>query len=82
VIAEQHRSRIMVSPVLMHPTFLLDGFVAGTWRLDKAKGAVTLTVTPFEPLSSADRQQLTKEGERLARFVEPKAKSIGLEIGG
>ena len=81
VIADEHRPRIMISPVLMHPTFLLDGFVAGTWRLDKVKSAVTLAVTPFEPLSSADRERLAKEGERLARFVEPKASGIELEFG-
>ncbi|MET9513593.1 winged helix DNA-binding domain-containing protein [Streptomyces sp. NPDC002994] len=48
-----------------HSTFLVDGFLAGIWRLDEAKGgnAVTLTIEPFGTLGRAQRAALVEEGE-------------------
>ena len=34
VMSEEHRKRL-ATPPLMHPSFLLDGFVAGEWRIEK-----------------------------------------------
>ena len=34
-------------------------------------------IEPFDKLTKKDRAALTEEGERLVRFVEPKAKSFG-----
>ena len=44
------------------PTFLVDGEVAGTWRLD----AGGFRAEPFEPLPDAALRELRAEGERLA----------------
>lgn len=46
------------------PTFLVDGRVAGTWR--RTDGRVE--VTPFEPLTSAVREEVEAEAARLAAF--------------
>ena len=54
-------------------TFLVDGMVAGTWKLERKRAAATVTLTPFVTLRRAVRAALTDEGERLARFVEPDA---------
>ena len=32
------------------PTFLVDGAVAGRWRVEATKAKATLVVEPFEPL--------------------------------
>jgi len=80
IIADEHRSRIMASPVLMRPTFLLDGFVAGTWRLEKSQEAATLVVEPFAKLAARDGEALAREGERLARFMEPTAATIDVRL--
>jgi hypothetical protein len=55
-------------------TILVDGFVAGAWKIEKVKGTATLTITPFEPLAPAVRAALAEEAERLVRFVEADAK--------
>ena len=39
-------------------------------------GAATLVIEPFDKLTKKDRAALAEEGERLVRFVEPKAKSF------
>ena len=44
------------------PTFLVDGEVAGTWRLDGGG----FRAVPFEPLPDAALREVRAEGERLA----------------
>ena len=48
-------------------TFLLDGFVAGGWRLEGA----TLRVEPFRRLTAAERSALEDEAHRLLEFLAP-----------
>ncbi len=54
-------------------TFLVDGAVAGSWRIERSRTAAILVLEPFEPLPRGTRRQLLDEGERLLRFVEPNA---------
>jgi hypothetical protein len=42
-------------------TFTVDGFVAGTWRVEKQR----LVVEPFEALPAKARREVDAEGERL-----------------
>jgi hypothetical protein len=44
------------------PTFLLDGEVAGTWRLDGGR----FTAEPFERVPASAMREVNAEGERLA----------------
>lgn len=51
-----------------HRTFLVDGFVAGVWRLadgTEGDGHGTLTVQAFAPLTRARRAAVAEEGERM-----------------
>ena len=52
-------------------TVLVDGFVAGMWRITRSRGAATLTVELFAKVSAADRDAVTTEGERLLHFAAP-----------
>ena len=49
--------------------FLVDGFVAGALRLQRARRVATLTIEPFQPLHPSDREAVAGEGERLLRFL-------------
>ena len=75
VVADEHRKRVYLPGLRVAATILVDGFVRGAWHIDKAKGAATLVIEPFEALQKTDRDVLAEEGERLVRFVEPGAKS-------
>ena len=57
----------------LKPAFLVDGFVAGTWKLRSARRSTTLEVRPFAPLSAAARRDLEDEGRRLMAFAAPGA---------
>ena len=80
VIPEEHRSRVFLSAARVRATFLLDGFVSGTWKIEKTKGAATLLIEPFEPLPEAARDALLEEGERLTRFVEDDAEAFEVQL--
>jgi hypothetical protein len=56
--------------------------VAGTWSMERKKGAATLIVTPFEPLPRGAASRLREEGEALLRFVEGSAASVKVELRG
>ncbi|MDQ1300702.1 MAG: hypothetical protein QG637_622 [Chloroflexota bacterium] len=81
VIPEKHHAHVFLAGLRVAATILVDGFVAGAWKIEKAKGAATLTITPFEPLAQATRDALAEEGERLARFVEADAKAFEVRFG-
>ena len=50
---------------------LVDGFAAGIWRLARTKSAATLTVELFG--SARERDQVTREAERMLAFCAPGA---------
>jgi len=54
-------------------TFLVDGFVAGQWRIDRVGEAATLVLDPFTPMSVTQRDEAVAEGESLLAFREPTA---------
>jgi len=50
-------------------TFLLDGFVGGTWRLVRSRGKMTLEISPFEEITRDERVALAEEAMRLLGFL-------------
>ena len=59
-------------------TFLVDGAVAGSWRVERTRQKATLRLEPFEPLPRGARAALRDEGEGLVRFHEPDATSYAV----
>lgn len=62
------------------PTFLVDGAVAGTWRVERTKASAELRLDAFEPLPRPARRELEDEGARLLRFHEPDAGSYRVHL--
>ncbi len=81
VIAAEHRGAVYSKNAIVEAVFLVDGFVAGTWALEAQKSDAVVHIRPFGTLARADRAAATAEGERLARFVAPDAKTHGARIG-
>lgn len=54
------------------PTYLIDGFVAGTWRHEPSKRDApgVLELSPLRRLSAREKRDLTAEAKRLAGFLE------------
>ncbi|WP_377270007.1 winged helix DNA-binding domain-containing protein [Peterkaempfera sp. SMS 1(5)a] len=73
VIDDQDRKQVMPGLSAVRPTFLVDGFVQGTWAI---KGS-TLLLTPFRPLSEPDAAAVMEEAERLLAFLVPDRTAAG-----
>lgn len=73
IIADDDYNRVFLSAARVLGTVLIDGFVAGTWKLSKQRKTVTITITPFADPSPANRDGLAAEAEDLLRFVDPDA---------
>jgi hypothetical protein len=70
IIDDEHRGLVYVGGVIK-PSVLIDGRVAGIWRLDRTgrKGAATVEVRPFTPLSRTNRAALDAEVADIGRFI-------------
>jgi hypothetical protein len=60
--------------------FLLDGFVAGSWRLEREKASATLVVKPLRRLPPGDADAVTGEGARLLAFLAADAGSRDVRL--
>lgn len=67
VIADEHRS-LVIRAGWVDAVFLVDGFVAGRWRLAGGK----LDLDPFVKLSRRDEGALRDEASRLAESTSPR----------
>lgn len=80
IIADEHRPRVVTRNLLVLPTFLVDGFVAGTWTSTRAKREANLTLTPFVPLGEGTKAELVGEGESLLRFLAPETPRLSVRF--
>jgi hypothetical protein len=81
VLADEHRKAVLITGNLrVKATFLVDGFVAGTWRITRKRRAATLEVEPFVPLPKPVHAALAAEGEALLRFHEEDAATFEVAV--
>jgi hypothetical protein len=78
IIPDEHRQ--WMAKNLGRPAVLVDGFVRGTWKLTRQRGAITLRIEPFKRLSSKDSAALTREGTRLLDFAAPDASKRDIQL--
>lgn len=79
LLAYERRERILPEPYRkivirkngdVLPTFLVDGFVAGTWEAP-LRGRAVLTLAPLQPIPSREREEVEREAERLLAWLRP-----------
>jgi hypothetical protein len=79
-VADAHRKSVYLPALQVAATVLVDGFVAGAWKVETARGAATLRVKPFGAFDKKTREEAVAEGESLLAFLEPEATRRGVEI--
>jgi hypothetical protein len=79
-VADRFRKRVFLPGLRVAPTFLVDGFVAGSWGIKRVKGTATMTIEPFEPLPKKVQGELAAEADGLVRFVEESATSFDVRF--
>ena len=65
VLPDAYRKTVIKMNGDVAQTFLVDGFVAGIWRVDD----IRVVLEPFEPLSAAARREIEDEAGRLEAFL-------------
>jgi hypothetical protein len=80
-VAKEHRAAVFLPNLRVISTFLVDGFVAGTWKIERKKDVATLGLAPFATLPKRVRDELAEEGDRLVRFVERDAQKFEIRYG-
>jgi hypothetical protein len=65
VLPEEYRKTVIRMNGDVAPTFLVDGFVAGIWRVDDGR----VVVEPFAALSRSVRREVEGEAGRLEAFL-------------
>ena len=64
IVSDAYRPRIVTRNLLVLGTFLVNGFVAGTWKRDGKK----IKLDPFEPLPPKVKKAVQAEAEALPKF--------------
>jgi len=82
MLPEQYPKRVILPPSRVLATFLVDGSVAGTWRVERSREAATLLIEPLEPLSPAVQTALTEEGTGLLQSVADDATHHRVQVAG
>ena len=81
IIADEHRPAVFTKNADVLPTFLVDGFVAGTWQLDRKDGNAAIELQPFQPLKPRAADAIVAEAERVLSFVARDAEGRSVRIG-
>ena len=79
-IAATHRPRVYLPALRIAPTVLIDGFVAGVWKIDGAKKGRRLVVELLTAASKATLRAVQEEAERLCCFIEPGSSSCEVDV--
>ena len=74
IMAADDRQQLFKQQNSFPGSVLLDGFVAGSWRVKRAKGAATLTIELFRSrVPARDRDALEAEAARMLAVTAPAA---------
>jgi uncharacterized protein YcaQ len=65
VISDEHRREVIGKNGDVAATFLVDGFVAGVWRVESGR----VRVEPFSPLPRVWRREVAEEADRLEAWL-------------
>jgi hypothetical protein len=84
VLSHDDRTRIIApgeaSRLWWKGTVLVDGFVDGTWRLERVNADVTLAIGPWSRWRTDDRDAVAEEAERLLAFAAADAESTAVRF--
>lgn len=75
VISDEHRAMTHTRNGMIAATVLVDGVVAGRWRMARKKAIATVEVEPFTRFSAAVSEEVETEAVRLLTFAHADAES-------
>jgi hypothetical protein len=73
VVSDEHRKAMATRNGVIPGSVLVDGTVAGMWRIDRRTRGITLVIEPFTQWSKQDVAAVEDEARRLLAFARPDA---------
>ncbi|HEU5314492.1 MAG TPA: winged helix DNA-binding domain-containing protein [Chloroflexota bacterium] len=64
-----HAAGVVVAGGVLYPILAVDGRAVAAWRLERAKGRVTVRLSPFAPLSKGVLRAAEGEAQDVGRFL-------------
>jgi hypothetical protein len=80
ILSEPNRKRMYTRNGIFPGTVLVDGFVAGMWRLARSRRSATVIIEMFDPVTERDREEILAEGGRLLAFAAPEAPACDIRF--
>jgi Winged helix DNA-binding domain len=71
VVSDGNRQRLYTRNGIFPGTVVVDGFVAGAWRITRSRRSAVLTAEMFGPVAPRDRDAIIAEAQRLLGFAAP-----------
>ena len=81
LLSEPHRKRMYARANTFPGSVLVDGFVAGIWKITRPRGTAAVTVELFDPVSARVTDEVAAEGRRLLAFAAPDAGGHDVRFG-
>ncbi|GHO91195.1 hypothetical protein KSF_012430 [Reticulibacter mediterranei] len=76
IIADTYRPFVFPGNSMVLPTFLIDGFVRGVWKIERTTTGAKLLIQPFEQLTNSTCEVLRAEGEHLLHWVAERTTNL------
>jgi hypothetical protein len=73
VVSDDYRARAFTRQNEAPNALLVDGFTAGTWKVERSRDGAVLNVQPFRRLTANENEAVPAEGARLLDFLAPQA---------
>ncbi len=80
ILPERFRKTVIRKNGDVLPTFLIDGFVAGSWSVKRTTKVAALLLEAFEPVPRAWKRELVEQGKRLLALLEADAPAYEVRV--
>ncbi len=71
MLTDDHRRLVIAKNGDVAPTFLVDGFVAGTWSVPPRTAPARMTLSPLVRLTAPQKRAVAAEGRLLLAWLRP-----------
>ncbi len=82
IVADDDRKHVYLKNLQVVGSFLVDGFVEGTWKLEEKQRSATLLLSPFRKLTRSISTDLEQEGMAMLHFLTSDAATREVRLAG
>lgn len=80
ILPDLYRKSVLVTAGRVCTTVLVDGFIAGAWKIERDKTAAALTIDMFAPLKKSVKTAIEAEGDVLLRCAAPEVPPYAIQL--